>query len=96
MSKAQIELPIAVVIILTTVVVPLLAIVFDVLISATISLSVVILLAALYLPNLQNCLARSTRTMKAKTYKARSIQEALDQIKRELGVSRIPALARTE
>src|SRR5215470_11572445 len=49
MNKAQIALPIAVVIILMAVIVPLPSIVLDILISANISLSVVILLAALYL-----------------------------------------------
>jgi flagellar biosynthesis protein FlhA len=49
MNKAQIILPIAVVIILMAVIVPLPSIVLDILISANISLSVVILLAALYL-----------------------------------------------
>lgn len=49
MNKAQIALPIAVVIILIAVLVPLPSIILDVLISANISLSVVILLASLYL-----------------------------------------------
>src|SRR5438477_12979085 len=49
MNKAQIGLPIAVVIILMTVIIPLPSILLDVLISANIALSVVILLSSLYL-----------------------------------------------
>src|SRR5215813_12890914 len=49
MNKAQIALPISVVIVLLAVIVPLPSIVLDILISANISLSVVILLASLYL-----------------------------------------------
>jgi flagellar biosynthesis protein FlhA len=49
MTKAQLSMPIAVVIILMAVILPLPSIVLDILISANISLSVVILLAAVYL-----------------------------------------------
>src|SRR6266571_2176433 len=49
MIKAQIAMPIAVVIILMAVILPLPSIFLDILISANISLSVVILLAAVYL-----------------------------------------------
>src|SRR5947208_15529845 len=49
MNKAQIALPIAVIIILIAVIIPLPSILLDILISANISLSVVILLAAVYL-----------------------------------------------
>jgi flagellar biosynthesis protein FlhA len=49
MTKAQLSMPIAVVIILMAVILPLPSIVLDILISANISLSVVILLAALFL-----------------------------------------------
>src|SRR5947208_4458909 len=49
MIKAQIAMPIAVVIILVAVIIPLPSIILDILISANISLSVVILLAAVYL-----------------------------------------------
>ena len=51
MMKTQIAMPIAIVIILITVVIPLPTIILDVLISANIALSVVILLAAVYLLN---------------------------------------------
>src|SRR5215471_7883772 len=49
--KSQIAMPIAIVIILIAVIIPLPTIILDVLISANISLSVVILLAAVYLLN---------------------------------------------
>src|SRR5437879_5245402 len=49
MNKAQIALPIAVVIILMTVIIPLPSILLYILISANIALSVVILLSSLYL-----------------------------------------------
>src|SRR5438128_1292837 len=49
MIKAQIAMPIVVVIILVAVIIPLPSILLDILISANISLSVVILLAAVYL-----------------------------------------------
>src|ERR1700741_5224561 len=49
--KSQIAMPIAIVIILIAVLIPLPAIILDVLISANVSLSVVILLAAVYLLN---------------------------------------------
>ena len=49
--KSQIAMPIAIVIILITIIIPLPTIVLDVLISANISLSVVILLSAVYLLN---------------------------------------------
>jgi flagellar biosynthesis protein FlhA len=49
MTKAQLSMPITVVIILMAVILPLPSIVLDILISANISLSVVILLAAVYL-----------------------------------------------
>jgi len=49
MNKAQVALPVAVVIILMAVIIPLPAIILDILISANISLSVVILLTAVYL-----------------------------------------------
>jgi flagellar biosynthesis protein FlhA len=49
MVKAQLAMPIAIVIILMAVILPLPAIILDILISANISLSVVILLAAVYL-----------------------------------------------
>src|SRR2546425_11935616 len=49
--KSQIALPIAIIIILIAIIIPLPTIVLDVLISANISLSVVILLSAVYLLN---------------------------------------------
>ncbi len=49
MIKGQIALPIAIVIILMLVIIPLPSFILDILISANISLSVVILLAAVYL-----------------------------------------------
>ena len=49
MNKAQIAMPIAVVVILMAVILPLPSFFLDILISANISLSVVILLAAVYL-----------------------------------------------
>src|SRR2546421_13097369 len=49
--KSQIAMPIAIVIILIAVLIPLPSIVLDLLISANISLSVVILLSAVYLLN---------------------------------------------
>src|ERR1700741_1138806 len=49
--KSQIAMPIAIVIILIAVLVPLPAIILDLLISANISLSVVILLSSVYLLN---------------------------------------------
>ena len=51
MMKSQLAMPIVVIIILTAVIIPLPSIVLDVLISANISLSVVILLSAVYLLN---------------------------------------------
>src|SRR5207249_10793717 len=49
--KSQIAMPIAIVVILIAVIIPLPTIILDILISANISLSVIILLAAVYLLN---------------------------------------------
>src|SRR2546429_7170048 len=51
MMKSQIAMPIAIVIILIAVIIPLPTIILDVLISTNIALSVVILLASVYLLN---------------------------------------------
>src|SRR3989454_9786272 len=51
MMKSQIAMPIAIVIILIAVIIPLPTIILDVLISTNIALSVVILLSAVYLLN---------------------------------------------